>query len=620
VRRRRRRWKRLNRIERRRKVTYAVGTVLVIAVLGCVLVCLAAWRTAVDVHSELQEAKSTLDQVSTDPDLLLTASGRQQVGAATSEADTQLQAANSQLRSSISFDVLAWVPIAARQRSGLIQLVDDALVMNSTGHRLLDGVDALQAASHGTTISLPDLLELQQMVGSANRTMPTLDRSTDGLVGPLAAARSSLNKDDARLSELLQRADQALSYAVPFLGADGPRTYLIAAENNAEMRDQGAVLSYALLSVDNGTFSVGPAHSIGDLTLSQPAPVPMSPGTTKVFGSYQPTLLWQSTNATADFPWSGQDMAAMYRQATGSSPDGVIGLDVPLVSSILSLTGPVTVPGITGRVDSTNLAGIVLNQLYDGEPPGQLAPNGLEAARTDELASVAKAAIDQLQGEHIDLAALAHTLAIGIAGRHLTLWDAVPSFQRTISALGASGAVDLQNPTRTFHVAVENATATKLDFYVHVDLSMQVAVTAQGGAVVDTTVTVVNTSPVGAAPSYQLGPDGVSSSVAGQYVGHVYLWGPDGGTQLGSVSESGLQLSELDLSVLPGQQGSVQFQTVVPDAVRNGQLQLDLVPQPRLSPDQVSATLDAPGWTIGGPSTQSAVLSRSTTLRWNLAH
>ena len=41
-----------------------------------------------------------------------------------------------------------------------------------------------------------------------------------------------------------------LSYVLPFLGADGPRTYLIAGENNAEMRDQGAVLSLALMQTD----------------------------------------------------------------------------------------------------------------------------------------------------------------------------------------------------------------------------------------------------------------------------------------------------------------------------------------------------------------------------------
>jgi len=579
--------------------------------LGVVLVGLAAWRTLSVVHTDVAQARTTIDSATANPDQLLSTPGRAQSLHYLTEADGQLQQADRQIRTSLSLDVLSWVPFAHTQRDGLLQLVDDARTMTESGSTLLTTVDTLQSESHGTSISIPSLRRLQQEVTGTVTRFEAIDRPGSGLIGPIATARASLDRDNVRLVQLMTRGDEALSYALPFLGADGPRTYFLAAENNAEMRDQGAVLSFAVLHVDNGSFTVGTAQSVGVLALTQPAPVTVPPSMEQVFGGYQPTETWQSTNATANFPWSGADMAAMYTQASGVRPDGVVGIDVPMVASLLTVSGPVSVPGISGAVTSQNLAPIILNQLYDGIGPNQ-------ADRSDELSAVAQAAVDAMQGRDVDLARLARVVAQGIDGRHLLVWDADPAYETTVADLGASGSIDTDEPAETFHVAVENATATKLDYYVTVDVSMHITVTAVGYAVVDTTVTLHNSAPANAKPSYQLGPDGVSSTVAGQYVGHVYLWGPLGGTQLGSVVESGLQLSEQDLSVLPQAGGSVNFQTVIPDAVRNGWLNINVVPQPRLVPEQVTATLSAPGWALTGSDRQSAVLTRTSTMSWRL--
>ncbi len=45
------------------------------------------------------------------------------------------------------------------------------------------------------------------------------------------------------------------------LGAGGPRHYFVALENDAEMRDQGAILSYALVTIDKGHLT--PAQCLG---------------------------------------------------------------------------------------------------------------------------------------------------------------------------------------------------------------------------------------------------------------------------------------------------------------------------------------------------------------------
>ena len=51
-----------------------------------------------------------------------------------------------------------------------------------------------------------------------------------------------------------------------------------------------------------------------------------------------PTQTWQSVNTTADFPFSGTAMQAMYAQAGGGHVDGVVALDVNTLASLLNFT------------------------------------------------------------------------------------------------------------------------------------------------------------------------------------------------------------------------------------------------------------------------------------------
>ncbi len=116
-----------------------------------------------------------------------------------------------------------------------------------------------------------------------------LNRGSGLLIGPLADARNTFDGEIAKITGLLTTGGHLLDYAGPFLGADGPRTYLLAGENNAEMRDQGAVLSWALLTANDGTFSMTHAQSVGTLSIRHPADVTLPAGTVSAFGLLQPT-------------------------------------------------------------------------------------------------------------------------------------------------------------------------------------------------------------------------------------------------------------------------------------------------------------------------------------------
>ena len=169
-------------------------------------------------------------------------------------------------------------------------------------------------------------------------------------------------------SPVHRRCGLARGRAAPH-GRHGDKALFRRSGEQPEIRDQGAVLSYAVVTFDHGRIHVEGHGPIVPLALKTPAPTPIPTGTASVFGYIFPTKTWQSVNATADFAWSGQAMRAMYRQATGQTVDGVIALDVPALSDLLSVVGPITVAGFAQPVTATNAATVLLSDLYDAFTP-----------------------------------------------------------------------------------------------------------------------------------------------------------------------------------------------------------------------------------------------------------
>jgi hypothetical protein len=593
-------------------VTYGMVALALLVVFLVALVLLSI-KPLLDARHDLTTAKNLISADLANKALLETADGRAQLAEDIGTVQEDAAEASSSMRGSTALSWLGALPYVDTQRQGVLQLCGDLEKAAQAGNTMLASLNSLVTQSHGTSVSLPALATLELVIIDGYKALGSVDRPANGLLGPIASARTAFDREDAKLRQLLRLSARTINFARPFLGDEGPQSYLIAGLNNAEMRDSGAVLSLDLLTATNGTFSIAHDASYGDYALSSPAPVTLPAGTQKVFGSYLPTLNWPSTDATADWALSGQMMQAMWLRATGQQVDGVIGMDVPGVARILSVTGPVRVPGEATPVGASNIADLLLNRAYQG-----LTVNDPQAERRDMIAAVVKAAVNKMKTEHVDLDAFANALAYDVDGRHLMVWSDVPSDESGLVSLDAAGTLNSAQPDRTFHVAVENGTADKLDYFVHVSVGMKVTVDPSGNAVVDTTVSVANTAQSGHAPSYQYGPDHVNAFTPGQYGAKIFFWGPTGADVPGAVSESGLQLVESNLSLLAGQHGKVSFATYIPHAVVDGHLDLRLVPQARLKPDHLTLTVSAPAWNISGPSKISRLWASTLDLRWAL--
>ena len=574
--------------------------VVVAAILGAF-----TWHSLTQARTSLNSARAAVDQLESNKHELLTASGRAAAGRSLAKISEDAAAADQTLRSSIGLKVFGWLPVLHTQRQGLLDLASDVHTTATTGDQLLSQVNAVVADSQGSTVSITQLENLRAAVDTALTTLRGLNRPSSGLIGSLGDARTKFDNADATFVNQLDRGQQIISYALPFLGANGPRSYLLVGENNAEMRDQGAVLSVGTLQTQDGKITVVNPTSVGDLTLKSPANYAIPAGMQQVFGGYQPTQVWQSANATAGFPWTGGDLQAMYAQATGQHVNGVLALDVPAVASLLQLTGPVTVPGIAQPITAANVSGILLNQLYNGIPAN--------TERHDELTTVARAVVDRLSNEKVDLATLANTLSQDVAGRHLLVWDEVPSYQATLVKFGGSRSGRWPGRLQNLPCCRRERHRNQAGLLRHgLGLPADPSEGEQRGGRRHGHHGGQPRSRRGRA-SDQLGPDNVHSFQVGQYVANAYLWGPAGAgiVQAGSTFESGLNVTPAAVSVLPQQQTTVTFKTMIPNAVRDGKLTLSYVPQPRLTPETVSATVQATGWKLGSQQTLHATLTKT---------
>lgn len=607
-------WGRRQRHAQRR---LRVGVLGGVSILGLLVIAgaLLAFDDIRGIRSDLNSARNTLQQAIDSPGALRTPEGRKATIAGVEGAQASIAQASQKANSSLPLRVAGLVPGLRTQRNGLRQLIADAGTAAGAGHALLAKVDSLAERNQlrDGLVPLDAARELGGDLRATGAAFGGLVRSADGLWGPLADGRRRLDDLAQDGASRLNDGGDAVGAALTFAGANGDRRYFVAVLNNAEMRDQGAVLQYVIARFTGSRLSFERSGSVGELHLDRPSQTTIPPGTQAVFGPIRPTQTWQSVNATADFAFSGRAMADMYLQATGESVDGVIAIDVPGLAAILRVVGPVSVPGIAGPVDAQNVGRVLLHDLYQGVPYA-----GDQGGRRERLGDVTRAVIERLTSGARDAVSLGRELGDAAAGGHLRLWSATPEEEAVFERTRLGGGPAVTQADRTFHLAVENRTATKLDYFVKPSVRQDIELTREGSLLVRTTVAIENQAPTGVTtPSYQLGPDPFMKK-AGDYLAWALFWGPAGSRQLqGGVEESGLNLSQYVVEVAAGERREVVFQTVIPNAVRDGRVEVRLVPQPRLEAVPLEIHFNAPGQNVDASSWQG-VWDRVLTFTWDV--
>ena len=542
---------------------------------------------------------------------ITTTAGRKALQAHLHQAHSELVSAQSSFSAFGLLPASEWIPYFGGEIEGTQKLLSDAGVAVATGSHLVHVFSTVVAAGPLKTLSGPRLEQLETDVAQSVTTLAGLQRPVGSLFGPVGANRVAFDRKVDHATNALKKLGAGLILADSIFGHSSSKI-LVLPENNAEMRDQGAILSYALLSVHGSDINESSSGDSSSVVAPLPLAVPASGGTRAFFYGNGANQDLRFVNATADFSWTGGTAASIFQAATGTRVNTVVAVDVPTMASLLKVTGPLYVPSAHVVLNADNFATYVLHDLYLHYPVGSQGP------RKAELSEIASLLLQRIKGSTHNQFEFLRSLASDIPGRHLLVWSRNPQVESAINELGASGKIANIDPASTFHLAVESAVAAKLDYFVHVSQSIHVTVDPDGSASVTTEVTETNTAPRGQKPSYALGPDGLNAKVPGEYVSNTYLWSPEGSVVMGGLKESGLVLAGTSVVVMPQSSAHAYFSSFLPHAVHGGHFTLRLVPQGRLDPIETKITVSYQGKYLSSGASSSMRLSTPVTMTYSL--
>jgi hypothetical protein len=404
------------------------------------------------------------------------------------------------------------LPVAGRQLRAATALSSAAEKVSATGEQLVtEARDALRQPHTTGAERIALLRRVSDVTGAADARLAKLD------LGPSHALLSPLAKRRAELVDKLAKVRRTLADGHTVAGglADlltGPRTYLVMASNNAEMRSgSGMFLSVGELQVSNGSFALTDFRPSGDLAIpaAKPAPPIADADYAARWGWLNPNREWRNLGASPRFDATAALAAQMWPASGGKPVDGVLALDPVALSAILKATGPVQSGG--KEVSADTVVPLLLHDQYAGiNTTFDLA----QAGRREQLGSLARSTLDAVQGGGWDAGKLATSLADAAKGRHLLAWGATPKEDAVWRSAGISG----QLTESSLLVSVLNRGANKLDQFLKVDARLDPS-TGKGTTNVTLRLTITNTTPPGE-PLYVAGPyPGSMSTGPGDYVG-----------------------------------------------------------------------------------------------------
>jgi hypothetical protein len=368
--------------------------------------------------------------------------------------------------------------------------------------------------------------KLAQLVFILNEAQPDLAQ-TNQSVQRLATARSQIGATADlpwRIQTLLTQLDEwlplaqdglKLSLVLPQIaGIEGPRHYLILAQNEDELRATGGFISGAgLVVVENGritTLNFQDAYLV-DNWQDKPYEV-LTAGPLYEFMNLE-LFLFRDANVWPDFPTSAETAMNLFSYGLDLPPmDGAIAIDQQFLQLLLDVTGPVTIPGDNITINKQNL----ITNLRDAWAidEGQAVREWI-SSRKAFLGPFASALKDKLVSDFADLDPLhlVRNMSQAVETGHLQMYMRDEAVAATLAEIGWDGR--LQPPIdHDYLLALDtNVGYNKVNASIQRSLDYQVSLNNDGSGQADLTLAYTHTAPIsdvtcaaiayGDAPTYQ---------------------------------------------------------------------------------------------------------------------
>jgi hypothetical protein len=348
---------------------------------------------------------------------------------------------------------LGWLldrPAEAEAAPALLQLAQSAA---TAGRASMDGAYVL---AHGLQSQSGEGSALARLAPALEQTQPSWQEA-EAALAQVAAARSQLDLTqlDPRIAAQLERLDRYLPLlqtgsslarlAPALLGADGPKTYLLLAQNSDELRPTGGFISgVGLLQVDQGQLGeidFEDSYAVYNPDVDHPlAPADLE----QTMGAQM--LLLRDANWTADFPASASVAQSLYQLDRGASSDGVIAFNLEATRRLMTALEPLALPGYEEPLTAGNVIA-AMREVW-AEPAtteGSVQEAGTSdwwLHRKDFMGDLAGAARAKLETGQIDFGKLAQALYTSLQEKHVLVMVNDPAIADLLEQAGWSGAVD----------------------------------------------------------------------------------------------------------------------------------------------------------------------------------
>ena len=371
---------------------------------------------------------------------------------------------------------LGWVPKYGSTLVIAPQFLDMAVAGLDTAAYSIRGLKpALVIMQPGGDSQESALTVLAQSLANAE---PDLRAANDSFAGVMAAraAIGDTSNLPGRVQDLFAKADEWLPLAEDglkfaliapaMMGMDGPRRYLVIAQNEDELRPTGGFISGAgIITMIDGRiqdFTFTNAYNI-DNYLEKPYDIPPEP-LEKFMGLE--LFLFRDANFWPDFPTSAETLMDLYSYGQDAPQlDGAIALDQRFLQLLIEALGTVTIPDENLALNAGNLTD-ALRQAW-GVQEGQNAQEWV-TTRKDFLGPFAGAIKNKIETDFssIDLQKLAANMNTAVQTKHLQIYTRHPQEQAVLDELGWDGRL-APAPNSDFLAIVDtNVGYSKANIYV----------------------------------------------------------------------------------------------------------------------------------------------------------
>lgn len=234
------------------------------------------------------------------------------------------------------------------------------LFLGNLGNMLVSGIDAGSTLSQITTESFTAMQNFTRVVNGKSLS-PQADflLAINGIKSALVILEETKNTFPLggtslqTIAQVIQPYASILDVSPSLFGFPSKKTYLVLFQNNMELRPGGGFIgSYGLVTVDNGRITDFTPHDVyeADGQLKGHVEPPY------VIRRFIPQQHWylRDSNFDIDFAQNGANAAFFLKQETGQAVDGVIGIDLSFVQSLIRAIGPVYVPEYNETVTDAN--------------------------------------------------------------------------------------------------------------------------------------------------------------------------------------------------------------------------------------------------------------------------